>query len=104
MNIELKTIINDKAIVYCRVSSANQKNDLESQIKAMELFCLGGGIVIDKIISEVGGGLNFKRKVFINLMKSVRMGDVKHIVVAHQDRLARFGFDFPHGICIMVRL
>jgi predicted site-specific integrase-resolvase len=37
-------------------------------------------------------------------MKSVRMGDVKHIVVAHQDRLARFGFDFPHGICIMVRL
>jgi putative resolvase len=53
LNIESKTIINDKAIVYCRVSSANQKNDLESQIKAMELFSLGGGIVIDKIIPEV---------------------------------------------------
>jgi putative resolvase len=94
MKVESPTVVNDKAIVYCRVSSANQKNDLESQIKGMETFCLSAGIAIEKIIPEIGGGLNFKRKVFINLMKSIRMGDVKHIVVAHKDRLARFGFDF----------
>lgn len=94
LNIDSSIPDNDKVFVYCRVSSSNQKNDLEAQIKAMETFCLNSGLPIDKVMSEIGGGLNFKRKVFINLMKEVRMGEVKHIVIAHKDRLARFGFDF----------
>ncbi|HAJ58208.1 MAG TPA: hypothetical protein DCP31_02140 [Cyanobacteria bacterium UBA8543] len=38
--------------------------------------------------------MNFKRKLFLKLMKAVRMGEVSHIIVAHKDRLARFGYDF----------
>jgi putative resolvase len=60
----------------------------------METFCLNAGIPIEKILTEIGGGINFKRKVFTSLMKSIRTGDTKHIVVAHKDHLTRFGFDF----------
>jgi predicted site-specific integrase-resolvase len=60
----------------------------------METYCLNAGIAVDEWIAEVGGGLNFKRKMFLGLMKKVRMGEIAHLVVAHKDRLARFGFDF----------
>lgn len=60
----------------------------------MEQFCLGHGLEVDEWIKEVGGGLNFKRKLFIKLMKQVRMGEVETILVAHKDRLCRFAFDF----------
>ncbi|MUG97410.1 IS607 family transposase [Scytonema sp. UIC 10036] len=94
LNLELTSSQSNKAIIYCRVSTNNQKPELETQIKSMETFCLNAGIPIEKVLKEIGGGLNFKRKVFINLMKSIRIGETKHIVVAHKDRLARFGFDF----------
>ena len=49
--------IERKKIVYCRVSSAGQKEDLQSQISAMQTFCLGAGVAIDEWISEIGSGL-----------------------------------------------
>ena len=82
-----------KTVVYCRVSSSGQKGDLTSQVKAMETYCLGAGIAVDEWLNEIGGGLNFKRKVFLKLMKSIRMGEVEHLLVAHKDRLARFAFE-----------
>lgn len=92
LNIEVKSQGSIK--VYCRVSSKSQTNDLLSQKKSMEIFCLSAGIPVDEWIEEIGGGLNFKRKKFLSLMKSIRLGEVSKIVIAHKDRLARFGFDF----------
>lgn len=54
-------------VVYCRVSSAGQKDDLDSQVKAMEAYCLDAGIAVDEWVQEVGGGMNFKRKKFLEL-------------------------------------
>lgn len=45
-------------------------------------------------IKEIGGGLNFKRKKFLKIMRQIRLGEVKILVVAHKDRLSRFAFDF----------
>ena len=60
----------NRSIVYCRVSSSNQKDDLASQVKAMEQFCLAQGVVITDSIQEIGGGLNFKRpKRYLGLKK-----------------------------------
>jgi len=56
--------IEKKVVVYCRVSSHNQKEDLQSQVIAMEQFCLNSGISVDEWIQEIGGGMNFKRKSF----------------------------------------
>lgn len=83
-----------KVIVYCRVSSNNQKPELANQIKAMEIFCSSRGLAIDETIKEIGGGLNFKRKKFLSLVFSIIQGEIKTLVVAHKDRLCRFAFDF----------
>ncbi len=83
-----------KTIVYCRVSSRGQKNDLVSQKSAMESFCLGAGIPVDEWIEEFGSGMNFKRKQFLSIIDQIEVGEVKTIVIAHKDRFIRFGFEF----------
>ena len=83
-----------RTVVYCRVSSPGQKSDLASQVAAMEQFCLARGLAVDEWVSEIGGGMNLRRTKFVALMDAVDRGDVGTIVVAHRDRLARFGFDF----------
>jgi putative resolvase len=85
------------AISYCRVSSHVQKDDLLSQQKAVADFCVGAGIAIDEAIVEVGGGLNLKRKQFVRIMSMVEARAIHTLVIAHKDRLARFGMDwFEH--------
>ncbi len=86
-------------VSYCRVSSANQKKDLLSQKKAVEAFCLAAGKVIHEKMEDVGSGLNYTRKQFIRLMEKVERGEVSEIVVAHKDRLVRFGFEWFEKFC-----
>ena len=81
-------------VVYCRVSSAGQKDDLASQVRAMETYCLGAGIAVDEWIQEIGSGMNFKRKRFLALVDRIQRGEVRQLLIAHKDRLMRFGFDF----------
>jgi putative resolvase len=84
-------------VVYCRVSSAGQKDDLASQVAAMETYCLAGAIPVDEWVHEIGGGMNFKRKKFLSLMDRIQRGEIQKLIVAHKDRLMRFGFDlFSH--------
>lgn len=75
-------------VCYCRVSSPKQRDDLNRQIKQLhEVFS------DHEIIQDIGSGLNFKRKGFTALLERVLSGDVSEVVVAHKDRLCRFGFD-----------
>jgi len=84
-------------VVYCRVSSAGQKDDLASQVRAMEEYCRGAGVPVDVWMQEVGGGMNFKRKHFLHLVDRIQRGEVQKLLIAHKDRLMRFGFDlFNH--------
>jgi putative resolvase len=93
---------------YCRVSSAGQKKDLISQKNAVELFCLAAGKIIDVKLEDIGSGLNYKRKHFVQLMEMVERGEVSEIIIAHKDRLVRFGFEWfekfcnDHGVSILV--
>ena len=79
----------DAALVcYCRVSSAKQRGDLRRQAAHMrELYPDA------EIVADVAGGLNWKRKGLISILERLRRGDKLQIVVAHRDRLARFGFE-----------
>lgn len=88
---------NDKkklTLVYCRVSSANQKDGLKSQQLAMEQFCLAKGLAVDEYLSEVGGGMNFKRPIFLDIINKIENEEVSTLIIAHKDRLCRFGFEF----------
>ena len=95
-------------IVYCRVSSRSQKDDLRNQKLATEKFCISSGIQINELIEEVGGGMNFERKKFNKIMERIELGEVQKLVIAHKDRLVRFGFDWfnnfakNHGCEIVV--
>ena len=95
-------------VTYCRVSSASQKKDLVSQKIAVESFCLAAGKIIDEKLEDIGSGLNYRRKHFVQLMERVERGEVSEIIVAHKDRLVRFGFEWfekfcnDHGVSILV--
>ena len=85
-----------KTVVYCRVSSAKQRIDLRLQVAAMEQFCLGRGLAVDEWVQEIGGGMDLARPKFLALMSLVKTGQVATLVIAHKDRLARFGYDYLH--------
>lgn len=81
-----------KTIIYARVSSSEQrKTNLQSQAERMEQFCIANGWIVDKVIKEVGSGLNDSRKQLLSVLKDPT---VKRIVVEHRDRLTRFGFNY----------
>jgi len=75
-------------IVYCRVSSRNQKDDLASQTKYMR-----NQFPNHECIEDIGSGLNFKRKGFRTLLERIMCGDIEEVVIAYKDRLCRFGFE-----------
>lgn len=86
-----------RLVVYCRVSSAAQKPDLANQRKVLEEFVAAKGLANVEFIEEVGGGLNFKRKRFLELTEAIGRREIKTLILAHRDRLTRFGFEwFEH--------
>lgn len=86
-----------RLVAYCRVSSAAQKPDLANQRKVLEEFVVVRGLANVEFVEEIGGGLNFKRKRFLALMDEIGRREIKTLILAHRDRLARFGFEwFEH--------
>lgn len=82
-----------ETVIYTRVSSPERrKTDLEYQAKRMSDFCISNGWKIDRVIKEVGSGLNDSRPKLMELFDGKR--NIKRIVVEHKDRLTRFGFNY----------
>lgn len=86
--------IQGEVVLYTRVSTNSQKEDLTRQQKYLAHHYPG-----NRCISDIGSGLNFKRRKFIKLMEQVAKREIETIVVAHRDRLARFGFEFIEWFC-----
>jgi putative resolvase len=81
----------NKYAIYARVSSSENKNNLESQKNRLVNFCAANGYIVEKIICEIGSGLNDTRP---KLEKLLTDKTITHIVVEHKDRLARFGLNY----------
>ena len=88
-----------RIVAYCRVSSAAQRPDLKNQRAILETFAAARGLADVEFIEEIGGGLNFERKKFLALVDAIVAGDVKTLILAHEDRLARFGFPLLQHLC-----
>ena len=84
------------SIAYSRVSGVAQKPDLANQIKALATHCQQQAITVDEWMSEIGSGLTSKRKQFNRFME---LGQVRRIVIAHKDRLVRFGYGYFEAFC-----
>lgn len=81
----------EKVVLYARVSSHDQKDDMRRQMDRLKDYASAKGFVVDDQVSEVASGLNSNRKKLGNLLSDPSI-DV--IVVEHRDRLTRFGFEF----------
>jgi predicted site-specific integrase-resolvase len=77
--------------VYARVSSADQRPDLDRQVARVTGWAAGNGLPVGKVVTEVGSALNGKRRKFLGLL---REESVTVIVVEHRDRFARFGAEY----------
>ena len=79
---------NPQTVCYCRVSSPKQRRDLQRQVAQMREIYPDA-----QVVADVAGGLNWKRKGLISILERPHRGDKLTLVVAHRDRLARFGFE-----------
>jgi putative resolvase len=77
--------------LYVRVSSSDQKQDLDRQISRLVQFAQSQKLSVDQVVTEVGSALNGRRS---KLMKILRDEKVRVILVEHRDRLMRFGFEY----------
>ena len=77
--------------VYCRVSSAENKDNLEKQKERVLSYCYAKGYQIEEVVCEIGSGLNDKRP---KLEKLLADASITKIVVEHSDRFSRFGLNY----------
>lgn len=82
-----------KNVLYCRVSTAKQKNDLENQEELLKSFCIARGVSIDKVLKDIGSGINFDRKGFFELLMDVVNHRVSAVYITYKDRLSRISFN-----------
>lgn len=90
--MNIKTNVDRKVVGYCRVSSNKQKDDLKRQIENMKIYLTAQGRPFE-IISDIGSGINYKKKGLKELIKLITQNKVEKVVVLYKDRLIRFGFE-----------
>lgn len=87
-----------KTIAYARVSSYDQKADLERQKQVLELYCASKGWNFE-VLSDLGSGINYNKKGLKELINAIIKGNIKRLVITHKDRLLRFGAELIFAIC-----
>lgn len=87
-----------KTVAYARVSSHDQKSDLERQKQVLELYCASQGWTFE-VMSDLGSGINYNKKGLKALIQAIIDNDVGRLVITHKDRLLRFGAELIFSIC-----
>jgi predicted site-specific integrase-resolvase len=82
-------------VVYARVSSADQRQDLERQVARVATWATGRNLSVDRVVTEVGSALNRRRRKLLALLRDP---EVTTIVVEHRDRFARFGAEYVEAV------
>ena len=86
-------------VIYARVSTKNQKDDLQNQVDFLKQFCNAKGIIVNQCIEDFGSGLNYNRKKWNKLLDDVMGNRIKTIVITNKDRFIRFGYDWFEKFC-----
>jgi putative resolvase len=81
--------VHDAAVIYTRVSNAENRKNLDSQADRVTMYCLARGYQVARVVKEVGSGVNDERPKLLALLRDP---SVRLLVVEHRDRLTRFGF------------
>lgn len=97
-NIKNVNKIKKKNILYARVSTKNQKDDLDRQVDNLKQYAYSKGYSFE-IITDIGSGINYKKEGLLKMINLVECGEVDRIIVLYKDRLIRFGYDLIEYIC-----
>lgn len=87
-----------KIIGYARVSSNQQKNDLERQVENIKTYMYAKGYQFE-MITDIGSGINYNKKGLKTLIQKIESNEVEKIVILYKDRLLRFGYELLEYIC-----
>jgi len=83
-----------RAVIYARVSSSDQRSDLERQVQYLTQYCSSNGYSVIDVLSDIASGLKTDRKGLLKLFNYIINRQVDVVVVAYRDRLTRFGFEY----------
>lgn len=87
-----------KTIAYARVSSHDQKPDLERQADLLDAYCSHQGWTYE-VVTDLGSGMNYRKKGLKRLLDEIIEDRVSRLVITHKDRLLRFGAELVFAIC-----
>lgn len=90
---------NNKYVIYARVSSSKQKDDLNRQIQILKEYSLKNGHKIDNVFEDIGSGMSSDRTGLNQLLNMVFKREIHTIYVSCKDRISRFGFNYFENIC-----
>jgi putative resolvase len=93
----------DLTIAYARVSSHDQKKDLQTQAELLSTYCLKHGWNFE-VIQDLGSGMNYHKKGLKRLLDIILQGKMKRLVLTHKDRLLRFGSELIFALCAAKRI
>ena len=83
-----------RAVIYARVSSSDQKGDLERQVQYLTEYCASKGYRVIDVLSDVASGLKTDRRGLLKLFDYAVNKQVDVVIVTYRDRLTRFGFEY----------
>ena len=87
-----------RTVAYARVSSHDQKDDLERQAQVLEAYCAAQGWTFE-VITDLGSGMNYRKKGLKRLLDDIVEDKIGRLVITHKDRLLRFGAELVFAIC-----
>lgn len=96
-----KNRLSNNIVIYARVSSNSQKDDLKNQVEYLKNYANNKGYIISNIATDIGSGLNYNRKNWNFLLKDIIAKKISKVIVSHKDRFIRFGFDWFHNFASM---
>ncbi len=86
--------VENKVIIYARVSSKDQEKDLHTQVEYLKRYCDEKGYDVLDVLTDIASGLNENRKGLNKVFEYVTNRKIRKVVVATEDRLTRFGFKY----------
>ena len=89
---------NRRTVAYARVSSHDQKDDLERQKQVLELYCARQGWTFE-VVADLGSGMDYHKKGLKKLLAAIIDGEIGRLVITHKDRLLRFGAELVFALC-----
>lgn len=90
--------LNSPTVCYCRVSSHDQKSDLDRQQAMLEAYCAAKGWK-SETIRDLGSGMNYRKKGLNKLLELILRKQMRRLVLTHKDRLLRFGAELIFALC-----